>query len=173
MTLKANLKLLGINEFSVVRIAEPGRFKLKPEMSKTTFASLRSWLIDNLLLVVTFSGVFIGVLSGILLKPLDLDKEAVAYIAYPGELFMRLLKLMILPLIIASLITGNYNTTYKLCTIILNCAVSSLLQYLPVASLVVDITWWKIPLLSFLMAPLTHQSKKASSLLTDVRPCLV
>jgi Na+/H+-dicarboxylate symporter len=83
-------------------------------MSKTTFASLRSWLIDNLLLVVTFSGVFIGVLSGILLKPLDLDKEAVAYIAYPGELFMRLLKLMILPLIIASLITGAASLNAKM-----------------------------------------------------------
>ena len=78
-------------------------------MSKTTFASLRSWLKENLLLVITFSGVFLGVLIGIVLKPLELDNITISYIAYPGELFMRLLKLMILPLIIASLITGkNY-----------------------------------------------------------------
>ena len=76
-------------------------------MSQTTFASLRSWLKDNLLLVVTFSGVFIGVILGILLKPLELDDIKISYVAYPGELFMRLLKLMILPLIIASLITGT------------------------------------------------------------------
>ena len=76
-------------------------------MSQTTFASLRSWLKDNLLLVVTFSGVFLGVILGILLKPLELDVITISYVAYPGELFMRLLKLMILPLIIASLITGN------------------------------------------------------------------
>lgn len=76
-------------------------------MSKTTFASLRTWLLDNLLLVITFSGVFIGVLTGILLKPMELDKVTISYVAYPGELFMRLLKLMILPLIIASLITGK------------------------------------------------------------------
>ena len=30
-------------------------------------------------------------------------------ISYPGELFMRLLKLMILPLVIASLISGMYH----------------------------------------------------------------
>ena len=57
-------------------------------------------------MVITFSGVFLGVLIGIALKPLDLDNMSISYIAYPGELFMRLLKLMILPLIIASLITG-------------------------------------------------------------------
>lgn len=96
-----------INEASRSPFSEPGRFKLKPEMSKTTFASLRTWLLDNLLLVITFSGVFIGVITGILLKPMELDKVTISYVAYPGELFMRLLKLMILPLIIASLITGK------------------------------------------------------------------
>ncbi len=40
-------------------------------------------------------------------RPLELEKATVDYIAYPGELFMRLLRLMILPLIIASLITGT------------------------------------------------------------------
>ena len=91
--------------------AEPGRFKLKPEMSQTTFSNLRAWLKENLLLVITFSGVFLGVIIGVLLKPLELEPLTVAYLAYPGELFMRLLKLMILPLIIASLITGKYNVT--------------------------------------------------------------
>ena len=94
-----------------VFFSEPGRFKLKPEMSQTTFSNLRAWLKENLLLVITFSGVFLGVIIGVLLKPLELEPLTVAYLAYPGELFMRLLKLMILPLIIASLITGKYNVT--------------------------------------------------------------
>ena len=80
-------------------------------MSQTTFSNLRAWLKENLLLVITFSGVFLGVIIGVLLKPLELEPLTVAYLAYPGELFMRLLKLMILPLIIASLITGKYNVT--------------------------------------------------------------
>lgn len=40
-------------------------------------------------------------------RPHNLDPLTIVYISYPGELFMRLLKLMILPLIIASLITGE------------------------------------------------------------------
>ena len=54
-----------------------------------------------------------GVLIGLLLRQCDLDDHTVYYIGYPGELFMRLLKLMILPLIIASLITGNFNLYYN------------------------------------------------------------
>jgi solute carrier family 1 (high affinity glutamate transporter) protein 2 len=77
-------------------------------MKKVTFTNLRTWLMENLLLVITFSGVSLGVIIGILLKPLDLDPITISYIAYPGELFMRLLTLMILPLIIASLITGKF-----------------------------------------------------------------
>ena len=79
---------------------------MKPEMSQVTVSGLKSWLVENLLLVITFSGVSLGVIIGILLKTLDLDPLTISYIGYPGELFMRLLKLMILPLIIASLITG-------------------------------------------------------------------
>ena len=93
---------------SILKFSEPGRFKLKPEMSQTTFSNLRGWLKENLLLVITFSGVFLGVLIGVLLKPLELEPLTISYLAYPGELFMRLLKLMILPLIIASLITGEF-----------------------------------------------------------------
>eukprot|EP00093_Oithona_nana_P013671 13671.XXX_555905_561671_1 [CDS] Oithona nana genome sequencing. len=95
-------------------LLEPGRFKLKPEMSQTTFSNLRAWLKENLLLVITFSGVFLGVIIGVLLKPLELEPLTVAYLAYPGELFMRLLKLMILPLIIASLITGAASLNAKM-----------------------------------------------------------
>merc|ERR1712001_392805 len=69
---------------------------------------------ENLLLVITFSGVFLGVFIGIVLKPLDLDNMSISYIAYPGELFMRLLKLMILPLIIASIITGSASLNAKM-----------------------------------------------------------
>ena len=90
-----------------LNIPEPGKFKMKPQIKQVTVSGLRSWLKENLLLVITFSGVSLGVIIGILLKPLELDSVTVSYIGYPGELFMRLLKLMILPLIIASLITGT------------------------------------------------------------------
>ncbi|XP_011148456.1 excitatory amino acid transporter isoform X1 [Harpegnathos saltator] len=70
-------------------------------------ADTRKWMRENLLLMVTLSGVLFGVILGFGLRPLDLGDDAVMLISYPGELFMRLLKLMILPLVIASLISGS------------------------------------------------------------------
>merc|ERR1719195_1608646 len=67
-----------------------------------------------MLLVITFAGVSLGVLVGLLLRKYQLDSVTVSYIAYPGELFMRLLKLMILPLVIASLITGSASLNAKM-----------------------------------------------------------
>ncbi|XP_034249836.1 excitatory amino acid transporter-like [Thrips palmi] len=68
---------------------------------------LKSWLSRNLLLLATLVGVLCGVLLGLSLRPLDLHDDWVLLLSYPGELFMRLLKLMILPLVIASLIAGT------------------------------------------------------------------
>ena len=47
------------------------------------------------------------------MRQLDLGNETIRMVAYPGELFMRLLKLMILPLVIASLITGSASLNAK------------------------------------------------------------
>ena len=51
---------------------------------------------------------------GLVLRPLDLSDDVIHLLAYPGELFMRLLKCMILPLIIASLITGAASLNAKM-----------------------------------------------------------
>ena len=93
-----------------------------------------SWFKDNLLLVLTFigtfyshylypdtcstrvlspSGVILGFVLGLTMRQLDLGNETIRMVAYPGELFMRLLKLMILPLVIASLITGSASLNAK------------------------------------------------------------
>jgi len=85
---------------------------MKPEMKKVSIDLFMGWLKRNMLLVITFTGVSLGVLVGLLLRKYQLDTVTVSYIAYPGELFMRLLKLMILPLIIASLITGKLLTLW-------------------------------------------------------------
>ena len=58
-------------------------------------------------------GVISGFILGITLRELDLTSQSIRLVAYPGELFMRLLKLMILPLVIASLITGSASLNAK------------------------------------------------------------
>lgn len=71
-------------------------------------------LADNKLILITLSGVLLGVIIGFSLRPLDLSSDTLMLIAYPGELFMRVLKLMILPLVIASLISGSSSLNAKL-----------------------------------------------------------
>lgn len=53
---------------------------------------------------------------GISLRPINPPEHVQLLIGYPGELFMRLLKLFVLPLIISSLIVGSSNLNNKLST---------------------------------------------------------
>lgn len=68
---------------------------------------------NNLLLVLLISGVTIGLLIGVLVNPevnrvSDPEKKAttVMLIGFPGELLMNMLRMLILPLVMASLITA-------------------------------------------------------------------
>ncbi|WKX93765.1 hypothetical protein Q1695_011211 [Nippostrongylus brasiliensis] len=71
-----------------------------------TAKQIGTWAGRNLLLILTIAGVVIGVVGGGLLRFLHLGPEATKFIGFPGELFMNMLKAMILPLIVASLISG-------------------------------------------------------------------
>ncbi|XP_072298821.1 solute carrier family 1 member 9 [Eucyclogobius newberryi] len=61
----------------------------------------------NLLLGLTIAGVVMGVVFGMLLRYMMVrDVSALTMVSFPGEILMRMLKMLILPLIISSLITG-------------------------------------------------------------------
>ncbi|XP_027029012.1 excitatory amino acid transporter 2b isoform X1 [Tachysurus fulvidraco] len=61
----------------------------------------------NLLLTLTVMGVILGAVFGCLLRVASpIDDNIVMVIAFPGDILMRMLKMLILPLIISSLITG-------------------------------------------------------------------
>uniref|UniRef100_A0A8C2GGZ0 Amino acid transporter n=1 Tax=Cyprinus carpio TaxID=7962 RepID=A0A8C2GGZ0_CYPCA len=64
-------------------------------------------MCKNLLLTLTVMGVILGAVSGMLLRVASpIDDNIVMVIAFPGDILMRMLKMLILPLIISSLITG-------------------------------------------------------------------
>ena len=64
-------------------------------------------LKENLLLLFTVLAVFIGVFLGLIVRSnFKLSKPTRLYFGFPGEIFLRMLKLLILPLISSSLITG-------------------------------------------------------------------
>ncbi|XP_031174954.1 solute carrier family 1 member 9 [Sander lucioperca] len=61
----------------------------------------------NLLLGLTVLGVVMGVGFGMLLRYMKVtDSSALTMVSFPGDILMRMLKMLILPLIISSLITG-------------------------------------------------------------------
>ncbi|KAM4716765.1 solute carrier family 1 member 9 isoform 1-T2 [Anableps anableps] len=61
----------------------------------------------NLLLGLTVFGVVMGAVFGMLLRYMMVtDTAALTMVSFPGEILMRMLKMLILPLIISSLITG-------------------------------------------------------------------
>ncbi|CAG9859990.1 unnamed protein product [Phyllotreta striolata] len=72
------------------------------------------WLKKNSLFFLTTFSVIFGVAIGIPLRKLNLSETTIILISYPGELYMRALKLLILPLVISSLISGTASLNAKL-----------------------------------------------------------
>uniref|UniRef100_A0A1A8HPH6 Amino acid transporter n=1 Tax=Nothobranchius kuhntae TaxID=321403 RepID=A0A1A8HPH6_NOTKU len=60
----------------------------------------------NLLVILTVAGVIIGVFIGLGVRNVGLTKTQEIYIGFPGEILIRLLKMIIIPLVVCSLVSG-------------------------------------------------------------------
>ena len=64
---------------------------------------------ENLLLVLLLGSVILGVVVGFIVRQASegkMDKRDIMYLQFPGEILMRMLKMLILPLVVSSLISG-------------------------------------------------------------------
>ncbi|KAM6127938.1 neutral amino acid transporter A [Pterocles gutturalis] len=66
----------------------------------------RGFLRRNALVLLTVSGVVAGVALGAAVRGAGLGPAHVAYLAFPGELLLRMLRMVILPLVVCSLVSG-------------------------------------------------------------------
>ncbi|NWY19448.1 SATT protein, partial [Aphelocoma coerulescens] len=66
----------------------------------------RGFLRRNALVLLTVSGVVAGVVLGAAVRGAALGPAQIAYLAFPGELLLRMLRMVILPLVVCSLVSG-------------------------------------------------------------------
>lgn len=78
------------------------------------FSWLRvAWIVVFDMSVLHLTGVFLGSIAGMLLRHISpLPPDVIMIIAFPGEILMRMLKMLILPLVVSSLVTGGCVTVH-------------------------------------------------------------
>jgi len=89
------------------------------------------WLRANLLLTLTIAGVFIGGIIGFSIRPYQPSEEVIMFISFPGDVMMRMLKMIILPLIASSLIAGKSSRDRQIQMILIDSVNISTNYWLP------------------------------------------
>lgn len=79
---------------------------MERQEKKSFREKLTGFLSRNLLVILTVSGVLVGVGLGMTVRSMNLTRAQMTYFAFPGEMLLRMLKMIILPLVVCSLISG-------------------------------------------------------------------
>ncbi|XP_008848861.1 neutral amino acid transporter A [Nannospalax galili] len=85
--------------------AEPAARPREPEAAGRTQRCVR-FLRRQALVLLTVFGVLVGAGMGVALRGLHLTRTQISYLAFPGEMLLRMLRMIILPLVVCSLVSG-------------------------------------------------------------------
>ncbi|XP_061472433.1 excitatory amino acid transporter 1 isoform X1 [Rhineura floridana] len=78
----------------------------KKKVQSITKEDVKSYLLRNFFVMFTIIAVIVGVILGFCLRSYHFSYREVKYFSFPGELLMRMLQMLVLPLIVSSLVTG-------------------------------------------------------------------
>ncbi|XP_046381640.1 excitatory amino acid transporter-like [Haliotis rufescens] len=82
-------------------------FKGEPSRKSAFLFKVKLFVRRDALLLLTIAGIVVGFGVGFGVRELHPSKDALMWIGMPGELFLRMLRMMILPLIVCSVISGT------------------------------------------------------------------
>ncbi|XP_044150565.1 excitatory amino acid transporter 1 [Bufo gargarizans] len=78
----------------------------KKKMQNITKDDVRSFFVKNGFVLFTVIAVIVGIILGFSVRSYKMSFREIKYFSFPGELLMRMLQMLVLPLIVSSLVTG-------------------------------------------------------------------